>query len=73
MSDTKAIKTSRRTFLLAAGAGGAATVAAIAAKLAPQRVSEVRDPNNKNKKSDQNYQKPPIFVITTAQQKSDRG
>lgn len=37
MSDTKAIKTSRRTFLLAAGAGGAATVAAIATKLAPAK------------------------------------
>ncbi len=56
MSDTKAIKTSRRTFLLAAGAGGAATVAAIAAKLAPQRVSEVRDPQDKDKKSGQGYQ-----------------
>ena len=58
MSDTKAIKTSRRTFLLAAGAGGAATVAAIATKLAPQRVSEVRDPQDKDKdkKSGQGYQ-----------------
>ena len=56
MSDTKAIKTSRRTFLLAAGAGGVATVAAIAAKLAPQRVSEVRDPKDKDKKSGQGYQ-----------------
>ena len=73
MSDTKAIKTSRRTFLLAAGAGGAATVAAIAAKLAPQRVSEVRDPNDKDKNPVRAIRKPPIFVITTAQQKSDRG
>ena len=58
MSDTKtkAIKTSRRTFLLAVGAGGAATAAAIAiaAKVAPQqRVSA--DPAQ-DKKSGKGYQ-----------------
>jgi hypothetical protein len=41
MSDVKAIKNSRRTFLLAVGAGGAATAAAIAAKVSqPQRSAE---------------------------------
>jgi shikimate 5-dehydrogenase len=41
MSDTKVIKNSRRTFLLAVGAGGAATAAAIAAKVAPPRLGAV--------------------------------
>lgn len=36
MAQTKTIKLNRRNFLLAVGAGGAATVAAIAAKTAPQ-------------------------------------
>ncbi len=54
MADTKVIKNSRRTFLLAAGAGGAATVAAIAAKVAPQRVSKVNEPQGK--KSGKGYQ-----------------
>ena len=36
MAQTKTAKLNRRTFLLAVGAGGAATVAAIAARTQPQ-------------------------------------
>ncbi|MCX7154178.1 MAG: hypothetical protein WCR74_09685 [Betaproteobacteria bacterium] len=55
MSETKAIKTSRRTFLLAAGAGGAATVAAIAAKLAPAKQASA-PPDSQDKRAGKGYQ-----------------
>lgn len=51
----KAIKTSRRTFLWAAGAGGAATVAAIAAKLAPAKLASATK-DSQDKKAGKGYQ-----------------
>jgi hypothetical protein len=54
MSDTKTIKTSRRTFLMAVGAGGAATAAAIAAKVVPQPASGAQ--GAKDKKSGKGYE-----------------
>jgi len=51
MSDTKVIQNRRRTFLLAVGAGGAATAAAIAAKVTPpQRKAEARGTDGKSGK-----------------------
>ena len=41
MSETKSTKLSRRNFLLAVGAGGAATAAAIASKAVPQAQAPV--------------------------------
>jgi hypothetical protein len=51
MKDAKA-KLSRRNFLLAVGAGGAATAAAIAAKTVPQQPA----PELQDKKAGKGYQ-----------------
>ena len=61
MSDTKAkakaIKSSRRTFLLAAGVGGAATVAAIAARVTVTAQAPASgSPDTPDKKTGKGYQ-----------------
>jgi hypothetical protein len=49
MSTTKSTKLSRRNFLLAVGAGGAATAAAVASKAVPQAQPAVPAGNDKRR------------------------